>query len=78
MTHRLTGDPHVDKDNLVLVLEKFQAAYDDFNAEPHPDEVAELSSWTAELHRYTAGLEDHYGTLQSQAIVARAWQEVRP
>lgn len=77
MTYRPTGDPHVDKDNLVLILEKFQAAYIDFDVEPHPDEVAELSSWTAELHRSSAGLEDYYGTLQAKAIIARAWEEIR-
>jgi hypothetical protein len=78
MTYQPVGDAHADKDNLVVVLCKFREAYQDFDVEPHPDEVAELSSWTNELHRACTGLEDYYGTLQAKAIIARAWQEVRP
>lgn len=77
MGYRVVGDPQTDKDNLVLVLDRFQQAYQDFDAEPHPDEIGELSSWSSEALRLMAAIEDYYGTEGAKDIARRAWEEVK-
>jgi hypothetical protein len=77
MTTDLSGDIENDLEALILVLGHFQEAYADFDAEPHIDEVGELSMWTRELMAFFDKLENEYGSRKAKAILARAWEEVK-
>lgn len=72
-----TGNRQEDYDTLLAIIGRFHDAYQDFDAEPHADEVAELSMWTRELMTYASSLEDRYGFDVTKRLMGRAWQEIK-
>ena len=78
MAYRTLSEDHEhDLDSLAIILEHFSDAYLDFDAEPHIDEVAELSSWARTLFEFGAQLEQHYGAKQTKLMFAMAWRQVK-
>lgn len=77
VSRKPTGDMEEDLDSLVLMLRRVNDAFSDFCAEPHVDEVSELSMWTRTLFDFGSHLETQYGALRCKQMFGAAWREVR-
>lgn len=73
----LNYDRESDQQSLTDLLLHFRNSYLDFDAEPHPDEVAEMSAWTRSVFEFGTKLEAEYGIVATKAMFVRSWEEVR-
>lgn len=73
----INGDREVDIQALTDLLRHFNDAYLDFEAEPHIDEVAEMSAWMRSVFEFGVKLEAEYGVMDTKRMFIRAWEEVR-